>query len=95
MAVPSSTFVVDDPGLGVGDAAPLNSATICDLSGFRIGIRDATKDTWNGLHVLAQYWEPRNEQDFTRGRAEALDGSERPESPDVFLSVGEVKATDL
>ena len=92
MAVPPSTFVVDDPGAGVGSQANLNSATICDFSGFRIGKRDVGKETWNGLYVLAEFWEPKNAQQDLRGnRAELLEGSERPESgTDTFLSVGEV-----
>lgn len=90
----TSTFVVDDPGIGIGDAPPANSRNICQRSGF-LAKPAELKEEWNGVLVLPEFFEERNHQDFVKGRAEPLDGSLRPESPDKFLEVNEVTASDL
>jgi hypothetical protein len=55
-----------------------NRYNICDRSGFRAKPGELVR-TWDGLMVLPEFWEPRNDQDFVRVRAESQSGSKRPE----------------
>ena len=68
---------------------------ICDASGFKVKSHE-TKKQWNGLRVRKDFWEPRNPQDtliVPEDNQSVLDP--RPETPDVFLSPGDVTADDL
>ena len=69
---------------------------ICDYSGMRAKPGELVP-TWDGKMVLPRFWEPRNDQDFVRARAEKQHGAERPEpvGNETFLSNGEVTADDL
>ena len=55
-----------------------NRYEICDRSGFRAK-PGQLKETWDGLMVLPQFWEPRNYQDLIETRPEEQRGPERPE----------------
>ena len=58
---------------------------ICDLTGFKVRA-GRTKRQWNNYIVREQSWEPRNAQDFVRGRRDDQTVPEpRPRSPNVFL----------
>lgn len=58
---------------------------ICDLTGFKVRA-GRTKKQWNNYIVREQSWEPRNAQDFVRGRRDDQTVPEpRPRSPNVFL----------
>ena len=70
-----------------------NTYNTCDISGFKAKPGQLRR-RWDGLYVLPQYWEKRNEQDFVKPRAELLDGSPRPEAQDKFITIA-VLATDL
>ncbi len=73
-----------------------NRYNICDLSGFRAKPGELIR-TWNGLMVLPEFWEPRNDQDFVRSVPEHQTGATRPEpiGNETFLADGEVTADDL
>ena len=62
-----------------------NTYTMCQVSGFRAKPGELQR-RWDGLWVLPQFHEPRNAQDFVRGKSELLTGSERPESAPVFIT---------
>ncbi len=63
---------------------------ICDLSGFKVRSSDTVKQ-WNGLRVKREFYEPRNPQDFVRGRRDVQTVPDpRPEVPDVFRTPGDV-----
>ena len=58
---------------------------ICDRCGFAVRMSQSRK-TWDGLRVCPEDWEPRQPQDFVRGRIDkqaVYDG--RPEPADSFL----------
>lgn len=55
-----------------------NRYEICDRSGFRAKPGQLV-ETWDGLMVLPEFWEPRNMQDFVSSRAERQSGAQRPE----------------
>lgn len=68
---------------------------VCDLSGFECKASE-TRLRWDGLRVLARFWEERQPQDFVRGvRDDPSVPWTRPEQADVFLDVGDVAAGDL
>jgi hypothetical protein len=58
---------------------------LCDRCGFKFKSRNL-KDTWDGLKVCKECWEPRQPQDFVHG---VLDSQAvpwtRPEPTDVFI----------
>lgn len=70
---------------------------LCDYSGFKIKNSEAWW-TWDGYKVRKDLWEPRQPQDFVRGRRDKISappGETRGESSDVFLSANEVQPEDL
>lgn len=68
---------------------------ICDYSGFKIRRSDA-RMTWDGMLVHRDYWEPRQPQDFVRGRADKIAvENPRPEGEDTFLDTNAVSVDDL
>lgn len=70
---------------------------ICDYSGFKIK-RSEAKMTWDGYLVKKEFWEPRQPQDFVRGRRDKISvppGQTRGESTDDFLTSNEVTVDDL
>lgn len=70
---------------------------ICDYSGFKIR-RSEARRTWDGYLVRKDFWEPRQPQDFVRGRRDKISvppGETRGESTDNFLEVNEVTIDDL
>jgi hypothetical protein len=61
---------------------------ICDYSGFKIKRSDARR-TWDGYLVDKRFWEPRQPQDFVRGRVDKIavpPNESRSESPDTFIT---------
>jgi len=63
--------------LDASEDAP-NRYDICDRSGFKA--KPGTLiPTWDGLMVLPEFWEPRNQQDLIRSREEKQQGAIRPE----------------
>lgn len=68
---------------------------ICDRSGFKVPLERLVKQ-WDGAMVDRRFVDPRQPQDFVRGVPDnqALPFS-RPETPDTFLSVGDVTPEDL
>lgn len=70
---------------------------ICDYSGFKIR-RSEARRTWDGYLVRKDFWEPRQPQDFVRGRRDKISvtpGETRGESTDDFLTANEVTVDDL
>jgi hypothetical protein len=70
---------------------------ICDYSGHKIK-RSNARYTWNGYLVRKDLWEPRQPQDFVRGRRDNMSappGETRGEGTDVFLTANEVTVDDL
>ena len=88
----TSTFTVDDPGLGVGDDAPKNNYNICQISGWKSRPHELLT-RWDGIKVLPQYFENRHPQDYIRVRADKNEGASRPEADDTF--VGTITPDDL
>ena len=68
---------------------------ICDRSGFKVKKSELRRE-WNGLYVRKDMWEPRQPQDFVKGRPDkqSIDNP-RPEQADTFLSAGDVTIEDL
>lgn len=66
--ITNSTATTDTP----------NRYNICDRSGFKAKPGELIP-TWDGLMVLPEFWEPRNEQQFVRSRAEKQRGALNPE----------------
>ena len=63
---------------------------ICQRSGFRVSVEEGLMQTWDGLWVRKEDWEPRHPQDFVRSRPETNQrGSVSPEQPDSFIRHGE------
>jgi len=61
---------------------------ICDLSGFRAK-RGQLRETWDGLMVLPDFWEPKHDQLFVRSIVDKPNrGSIRPDDTlrENFLS---------
>src|ERR1700731_58874 len=58
---------------------------ICDETGFKVRA-ERTRKQWNNLIVREKSWEPRNAQDFVRGRRDNQTVPDpRPRSKNVFL----------
>lgn len=67
----------------------------CDASGFKVRRSDC-KRTWDNRLVHRDYYEPRQPQDFVRGRTDKIAVDEaRPEPDDQFLDTNEVGVEDL
>lgn len=68
---------------------------ICDRSGFKAW-RSECQEEWDGKIVLKRFWRPKNPLDYAPPviTPEPLDNP-RPEGTDYFVSVNEVKASDL
>jgi len=77
------------------DATPAsNSFEICMRSGFKYP-RGTLVREWNGLWIHPKFAEPKHPADIGISiTAERLTGSERPESPDNFLT-SDISADDL
>ena len=68
---------------------------ICDYSGFKVWASEC-RMTWDGYFVHQKYWEPRNQQDFVRGRVDRQTVSPtRPEQTDNFITSADVSPEDL
>lgn len=68
---------------------------ICDRSGFKI-LRSTAKRTWDHLVVRSEDFEPRNVQDFVKGRKDKQHVDDpRSELTNVFLDTNDVSASDL
>ena len=68
---------------------------ICDYSGFKIK-RSQARMTWDNYLVKKEFWEPRQPQDFVRGRKDNQTVPvARPEQSDRFLTNNEVSRDDL
>lgn len=68
---------------------------ICDYSGFKIK-KSQARMTWDGYLVKKEFWEPRQPQDFVRGRKDNQSVPvARPEQTDKFLTDNEVSREDL
>ena len=94
--VPSSTFVVDDPGIGVGSTDVPVNYIICDRSGFRVSVKEGLRTEWNNVQVREESFELRNAADFVRTIAESQEGSVRPEpATDTFITTAIDPAVDL
>ena len=68
----------------------------CDISGLKVKYSE-TKSTWDNLLVRSDIYDPRQPQDFVRGRSEDI-AAENPRSgwlDDNFISVGDVTPEDL
>ena len=60
---------------------------IDDRTGFKVRA-ERTKKEWNGLIVREQSWEPRQPQDFVRGRKDQMTVPDaRPRSPNSFIPI--------
>lgn len=68
---------------------------VCDFSGFKIKRSEARK-TWDGYLVKKEFWEPRQPQDFVRGKKDNQSVAiARPEQEDQFLTDNEVTRDSL
>lgn len=70
---------------------------ICDYSGFKIK-RSEARLTWDGYLVRKDFWEPRQPQDFVRGRRDKIaapPSQTRGEATDTFVTANQVQASDL
>jgi len=68
---------------------------ICDRSGFRAW-RSQCKKEWDDKIVLKRFWRRRNPLDFAPPAITSEPIADpRPEGTDYFVSVNEVKASDL
>jgi hypothetical protein len=69
---------------------------ICDASGFKVKHSDLVKQ-WDGAMVDRRFVDRcQHPQDFVRGVPDRSDLQfARPESPDVFVSPGDVQPEDL
>lgn len=68
---------------------------ICDYSGFKI-LRSEARMTWDGYLVKKEFWEPRQPQDFVKGRKDDQTVPiTRSEQSDKFLTNNEVSRDDL
>lgn len=65
---------------------PGNHWVVCDRCGFDVRSQDA-KETWDGLVVCSEDYEPRHPQDFVRGTADkiAATGLIRPRPEDINI----------
>ena len=87
MAVPSSSFQIDDPGSGVGTTdVPINYE-ICDRSGFRITkSRGLVQDSY-GNYVRKDSYDPRQPQDNVQAAGQsAQKGPQNSEHDNVFYA---------
>jgi len=82
--VPSSTFVVDNPGEGVGSQYDQNKYNICQKSGFKVKPGELSTE-YNGKLVRPESFDKRHPQLRVRDKAELLTGSIRPEPADTFI----------
>lgn len=68
---------------------------IDDRTGFKRKSSEARMQ-WNGLLVHKDFWEARHPQDTVKPKYDSQSvRNARPETPDVFLAVGEVTKGDL
>lgn len=90
-----------DPGTQITNPRAVQSLQpgyICAYSGFPIKDGDEIRKTWDGLTVLARFWNPRQPQDFVRSKPETplrTDATGQP--PDRFIGedVPQVTIDDL
>ena len=95
MAVPSSSFVVDNPGDGVGTTSVPTNNEMCQRTGFRVK-RDALVREWNGLYVRPSSYEDRHQQDFVRSIVDKPNrGSIRPDDTGRELTYVAISPSDL
>jgi len=76
---------------------PGDHNVICDISGFKCK-RSECRKTWDGFIVRADFWEPRQSQDFVRGLRDKIavaPGETRSEGADQFLTTNQVTVDDL
>ena len=96
--VPATTFGDYGAQITNNDVENVESNyELCMRSGFKTKPRTkgALIKEWNGLWVRPSEHERRHPQEYVRGTDERVKGSPRPELDDVFLSVNEVKASEL
>ena len=70
---------------------------VCAVSGFRAK-RNSLIQRWDGRWVLPKFNEPRNEQDFARGKKETSRGSRTPQESPNYIETNYpdgVSASDL
>ncbi len=86
------------PYEGNGEARDYKSGDYyiqCDYSSFKIR-RSEARRTWDGYLVRADFWEPRQPQDFVKGTRDKISVEDaRGESVDIFVEDNQVKAGDL
>lgn len=68
---------------------------LCDICGVEYKASQLQK-RWDGFMVCSKDWEPRHPQDFVRGVADfQTPPYTRPETQDIFLSIGSNDCTNL
>lgn len=68
---------------------------ICDYSGFKVKA-SRCKKTWDGFLVDRRFWEPRQPQDFVRGRKDNQTVPiARPYQEPVFITESDINSEDL
>ena len=87
MSVPENTVTPAEAPVNTDATEVPSNYLICDRTGFRVTRDEGLREEWNGLKVRKDSWEPRNAQDFVRGRSDSQEGSERPEQQDVFITL--------
>jgi len=85
-SVPSNTVTAAEAPTNTDAVEEGSNYLICDRSGFRVRVSEGLVDTWDGLKVRRQDWEPRHPQDFVRSVPESSSGSMRPEQTDRFIT---------
>ena len=85
MSVPSSTFQVDE----ITNSSATEVASVycaCQRTNFRIKVSEGLISEWDNTLVRPESYTRRHPQQFVRVRAEELEGAERPEPEDQFIS---------
>jgi hypothetical protein len=85
MSKPASSFTVDDIQNATAGPDSGNRYEICQVSGFKAKAGGLVK-RWDGMMVLPEYTEPRHPQDFIKSTPDHIEGAQRPEAADVFVS---------
>ena len=98
MAVPSSTFTIDNPGEGVGDTDADNRYNVCQRSGFRAKPGELIQESYTKLWVLPEFAEPAHPQIYLRstGPDKPNRGALRPDDTgrELFIATS-VAPSDL
>lgn len=80
----------------VDNYSPGDNYVTCDRTGLKTK-RSECRREWTGLLVRKEYWEPRQPQDFVRGKvdSQAVSDSNSAWNTDTFLTTNQVTGDSL